>query len=212
MESAGEARNWKSVGLTVKLPALCDSCNSEWGSELETKMKSVVADMVSSGRPKCLNENEVAIIATFSLLKSFVVDYMREDDKSFYSCTERHSFRRDFTFPRGVQIWLASVSIDHGVFKASYFKLPLGVANRFELYVFTMSLGHLVIQIVSSRWSKKAHRRHAKPPSLTAPIAWLSSSIMVWPECDFPISWPPPLKLNSHALDQFVDRWKVLRR
>ena len=173
-ESAGEERNWKSVGLNVKLHALCDPCNNTWGSTLEDEMKSVTADMVSTGSPKHLNEKDIATIA--------------EDDESFYSRAERHSFRGDFTFPGGIQIWLASTTADHGVFKASYFKLPLGVANRFELYVFTMSLGHLVIQVVSSRWSKKVHRRHAKPPSLIAPIAWLSSSIMVWPECDFPIS------------------------
>lgn len=211
-ESAGKVHKFKSVGLNEKLPALCDPCNNVWGGDLETRMKSIVADMVSDGKPKRLNENEIAVIATFSLLKSFVVDYMREGEKSFYSLAERHSFRRDFTFPSGIRIWLASTSPDHGVFKTSYFKSPLGVSSRFELYVFTMSLGHLAIQVVSSRWSKKAHRRHEKPPSLPALITWSSSSILVWPDCNFPISWPPPLELTSHALDQFVDRWKVIGR
>jgi hypothetical protein len=210
----GIARKYKSVGLNEKFPALCDDCNNVWGSNFETRMKLVVADMVSKGTPKDLDNTDVATIMGLCLLKSFVCDHIRDDGKpSFYSRGERHAFRRNSTIPNGLQVWLARTDGSHGISKAGYGETPLNLPDRHEIYIFTVSLGQLVVQIASIRWAKKSRRKYEAPPVLMPPFAEGAYTIRVWPpDYDFPVHWPPPRQLKGESLNTFVDRWKTLRR
>lgn len=210
-EMKGKIRQWKTVGLSEKALLLCNPCNNVWGSQLETRMKVIIRDAVFDGAAIALTEKDITTIVTFSIMKSFVCDYMHEDTKSFYDRSERHSFRRDFTLPRGVQIWLASTTLDHGVYKAAYLKMPLNSSNRFEGYIFTVSLGRFVIQAVAARWSKKSWRRYAIPPRLPQDPLWSGYLIPIWPDSNIPVLWPPPKQLGSQDLDAFVERFANLK-
>src|SRR6266478_2446773 len=163
----GKALNWKSVGLNEKAPVLCDGCNNVWGSDIGAKVKGVAANMITDGAAIKLTESDIAIIATYSLMKAFVCDYMQDEVESFYGFRDRYAFREDLTFPRSVQIWLARTFVGHGVFKGSYSRLSLKTPDRFQLYIFTISLGQLVIQVASSRWTKKSSRKYKKPPEFS---------------------------------------------
>jgi hypothetical protein len=209
-QMAGTARQWKTIGLNEKAPVLCDDCNNTWGSDIETKMKSVVADMVANGAAIELNKSDIAIIVTYSLMKAFVCDYMQDEVESFYSLRDRYAFRADLTFPRGVQIWLARTFVGHGVFKGGYTKLPLKTPDRFQLYVFTVSLGQLVIQVASSRWTKKSSRKYKKPPEFSFPPDSFSTTI--WPVCTIPAYWPPLEQLRGHDLNAFIERFRTITR
>jgi hypothetical protein len=211
-EMEDEVLHWKCVGLNETMPVLCEPCNNVWGSNLEAQMKDVVAEMVRHATPKMLSETDIKIIARFALMKSFVAEYMRESGKSFYDRATRFSFRRDFTFPSGIQIWLGNTTLEHGVFKASYAQLPLNNPQRFEIYIFTISCGHLVIQVTSSRWMKKAYRRHANPPKLTHAAIWSTVSTRIWPGSSATIPWPPPVQMQSGVLASFAERWRKLNR
>jgi hypothetical protein len=210
-EMKGKVHQWKSVGLNEKALVLCESCNNVWGSQLETRMKLIIRDAVFDGTAMELARKDIATIVAFSIMKSFVCDHMDEDTKSFYDRSERHSFRRDFTLPGGVQIWLANTTLDHGVYKAGYLKMPLNNPNRFEGYIFTVSLGRFVIQSVAARWSKKSRRRHAAAPRLPQSLLWSGCLIPIWPDCNLPVFWPSPKQLGSQDLDALVDRFRNMK-
>jgi len=208
-----EVLRFKSVGLHEKAPVLCDDCNNVWGSQIETKTKLVIADMASKGSPAKLSDVDVMTIAIFAMMKAFVGDYMHEQTKSsFHSRAERFAFRRDFTFPVTVQIWLSRLTGEHGIFKIMYSKLPSNIPKRFELCVFTVTMGQLVIQLVSSRWSKKSLRRHADPPFLTQGTFWDAFSVDIFPYPSLPVHWPRPKQFDRLLLDEFIKRWEKVNR
>ena len=179
----GNERNWESVGLHLKFPVLCDPCNNEWGSDIETRMKNVSAGMVRDGEPTLLSASDVATIAIYSQLKAFICDYGQDQVPLFYASQERRAFRADFTLPPGVNMWLARTPGTHGIFNGAYAKPPLETPKRFHIYVFMVSIGQLVIQVTSARWTKKSNRKYAAPPNLTQASFWDRFSIPIWPNC-----------------------------
>ena len=64
-------------------------------------------------------------------------------------------------------MWLASLPIQHGIFKSFYAVAPQNVPRRFEINAFAYGLGHLVIQVSTCRWTNKRNRRFEPPPHLT---------------------------------------------
>ena len=211
-EMEDEVFHWKCVGLNETVPVLCVTCNNVWGGRLELQMKDVVAEMVRDATPKMLSKTDIETIARFALMKSFVAEYMRESGKLFYDRATRFSFRRDFTFPPGIQMWIGNTTLEHGIFKASYAQLPLNNPQRFELYIFTISCGHLVIQVTCSRWMKKAYRRHANPPKLTPAAIWSAVSTRIWPDGSVAIPWPPPVQMPKGVQGSLAERWRKVNR
>jgi hypothetical protein len=207
----GVERHWKSVGLREKAPVLCDVCNNEWGSRIETDMKKVVADMCLHGAPTDLTEQDVATIITFGLLKMMVGDCQEIHGHLFFDRTERRSFRRTLAIPKGTNVWLAFTPPGHGVYKGAYVAMDRKGPFGFEIYVFTVSMGRFVIQLATPRWYKKSKRRHASPPTLTQALIWGQHSVCIFPGRTFPIHWPPVSELGGQLLDEYVDRWRKLQ-
>jgi hypothetical protein len=208
----GKDRSWQTVGLRQKFPVLCDPCNNEWGSDIEARMRDVSSSMVKSGDRKLLDREDILAIHIYSQLKAFVCDYAQEEVESFYGPGERRAFRSDLTFPSGTSIWLARTDDDHGVFDGAYAKPPLNTSRRFHTYIFMTSLGQLVIQLTSVRWTKKSNRKFADPPLLTQDVRWDSFSIPIYPKVRLPVNWPPQHQLVFEDLKGFFERWQKLNR
>jgi hypothetical protein len=137
---------------------------------------------------------------------------MHDNRPPFLSLLQRRAFAATLTIPTGVQMWLASVARQRGIFASYYFATKPGASRGFEFNVFTYGFGHLVIQVVAARWKKKANRRHASPPILTQDPAWDSVSVPFWPSDGTPISWPPPQHLGDQIVNKFINRWAHLIR
>jgi hypothetical protein len=209
-----EGRSWISIGLHQKFPVLCGTCNSAWGGSIETLMKNVSSSMVKNGDRALLNAEDLYTISIYTQLKAFVSDYSQQDSDvaSFYDIRERRAFRDNFAIPSGTNIWLARTFDDHGVFKASYGKSPINSPKRFHVHIFTVSLGQLLIQLTSVRWTKKSNRKFAAPPFLTQHHFWDRLSIPIYPKFSVPVDWPPLHRLGDDSLNEFVYRWKTLNR
>jgi len=206
----GEVRSWKSVGLNQKFPVLCNACNNEWGSSLETGMKNASAEMIKDGATTVLNAERISAIALYSQMKAFVCDYGQKHVAPFHDSHARQEFREDLIFPTGTQVWIARTTPMHGVFKGGYFKPSLSTPRRFQGYVFTISLGHLAIQVTCVRWTKKSNRKYLPCPLLTQGSIWNKLSIPIFPNCILPVIWPPLELLSQDLLDEFINRWKTL--
>lgn len=179
-------------------------------SDIEMRAIPILAGSVFDGTPKYFSPEDIANILIYGCLKYFVSDYHHtyESGRSFHTAFERSHFRRTLEAPIGMHAWIAKTGLTHGVYKGSYLKQPLKFPNRFELYVFTLSLGKFVIQILNIRWCKKSKRKYVKPPYLIQIPFWASSSIAICPVASFPVYWPPPLELASQTLDAYVERWR----
>lgn len=204
-------REWSSVGLHLKLPVLCGACNNEWGSDIESLMKNVSFGMIR-GERTTLNRQHLCAVSVYSQLKAFISDYGQEGMKSFYGLAERRAFRNALTFPPGTNIWLARTFDDRGIFIGTYGRPPHNIPKRLETHIFTMSLGQLLIQLTTTRWTKKSSRRYSDPPFLIQPAVWNDFSIPIYPEFPIPAHWPPPERVGDDLINEFLDRWKTLNR
>jgi hypothetical protein len=209
-EFDGGVRQWRDTGLNLKANVTCGTCNNGWMSDLESKSIPIISDMILKCSNTTLQSREIAIIAAIAFKNVIVADYMHDRRPPFFTFAERQSFANTLAIPDGVQMWLASVPVKHGLFKSYYGKSPSRTPDGFELNVFTYGVGHLVIQVVTSRWRKKFLRRHANPPFVTQDRAWDEVSVPFWPSDGTPIQWPAPAHLGNEIIDTFVHRWNRL--
>jgi hypothetical protein len=196
----------------AKTKVVCGDCNNGWMSDLETRVKLMIGDMVYKCTETTLQDKDIATVAAWVYTKAIVAEHSHDNTTPFWTFAERQPFRQTLSIPNGVQMWLASLAIEHGLLKSYFVQTPLNTPRRFELNVFTYGLGHFVIQVVTARWNKKAFRRHAPPPILTPASVWDSCSIPFWPSNGTPVSWPPAAHLIDRAVEQFVQRWMLLER
>jgi hypothetical protein len=208
----GVPHSWHGNKLDVKAKVVCERCNNGWMSDLETKTKPIVQDMILECAKTTLQSEQVELIAALSFKNAVVADHAHSNRLPFFTSSERRLFVRTLTIPGGIQMWLSSMSSQQGVFKSMYLQTPVGTPNGFELNAFTYGIGHLVIQVVTPRWKKKSLKRHSPPPRLTQAEEWNSLSIPFWPAIGSAVSWPSLVHLRDEDVDAFVQRWKNLAR
>lgn len=211
-DAEGRVQTWEHDKLTPKAKVVCRRCNNEWMSEVSTKAKTFIGEAVCNRSAAVLNRDGIAAIAAWGFLKAIVSDHMNVLLEPFYSFADRQLFRQTLAIPCGVQMWLAGTLRHRGVFKGYTIDTPLNTPQRFELNCFTYSLGHFVIQVVGSKWKRKAHRRHTPPPGVKQAMTWAPTSIYFWPEVSPPIAWPPAMFLGDRAMEHFINRWSRLAR
>jgi hypothetical protein len=211
-EADGTLRQWPKKSLDEKARVVCGLCNNGWMSDLECQAKTIVDDMALYCTPKALHARDLTILAASAFKGAIVADLMHDNRPPFFSLFQRRRFAKDLTIPSGVQMWLGSIAHQRGLFKSYYAVTKAGTSQGFELNIFTYALGHLVIQVVSAKWKKKAHRRHASPPALTQAVEWDAVSVPFWPNCGATVSWPPPMHMGDAVVDEFVRRWGNIKR
>jgi hypothetical protein len=207
-ELDGSIRQWKSGKLNSKTKVVCGACNHGWMSDVENGTKSVIQRMAVSCEPTTLNTGDIEAVAQFAFLKAVVADHSHDNRRPFFTLAERYHFRKTLEIPAGVQLWLASMPKQHGVFKSHYAVAPQNLPGRFEINAFTYGLGHLVIQTSTCRWTKKLNRRFAPPPHLTQASEWNPISIVALPVMRDSISWPPSGHMGLELIDEYAQRWK----
>ena len=211
-EIDGQVLKWSSSKLDWQTKVVCGQCNNTWMSDLVSQTKAIAKDMILAAREIILKPTDIQTIAAYAFMKSVVADHSHENRESFFTLSERRSFRQTLCIPDGVQMWLASLPFQHGLFKSMTIEAPLNTPNRFEVNVFTYGVGHLVIQVAASRWKRKALRRHARPPVLTQGTDWDTCSIPFWPKRSNSLSWPPAQHMGRPLIDPFIGRWIDIER
>jgi len=208
----GTVDRWAKWKLNEQAKVVCAKCNNEWMSALEDRTRAVINQMAIHNRPQSLDAPDLRLIAANTFKGAVVADLMHDHRPPFFSLSQRRRFAAKLDIPDGIQMWLASMTTAHGLFKSYYFTTKTGTPGGFEFNVFTYGLGHFVVQLSAARWKKKAHRRHANPPRLTQSHFWDSMSIPFWPDYTVHTSWPPPQHLPDEIVDQFVMRFGNISR
>jgi hypothetical protein len=194
--------------LNHKTKVVCSDCNSGWMSALENQVKPIVEEMVCNCSPGVLQFSDLAVIAQWAFVKAVVAEHSHDNRKPFFGFAERQAYRETLTVPPGVQMWIASVPKQHGLFRSGVAESPRNTPRRFELQVFTYGLGHLVVQVVTSRWKRKSFRKYERPPFVTQNPVWDELSIPFWPNNQSPIAWPAHAHMSIELANEYAERWK----
>lgn len=211
-EPDGTSKTWPATKLDLKTWEVCHKCNSGWMSDLESRTRNIVKDMIVQGKPRILEIRDLQTIASLVFIKAVIADRI-SDVPPFLSRAARFSFRRTLTIPPGTQMWLASLPTSYkGIYKGFYLETPGTTSNDFKAQVFTLAAGHLAVQAAISRWRKRTAGRETNEISLTQHPIWGDVSIAFWPSNGNSIAWPPRKNLLGIEVDEFINRWCRLVR
>lgn len=210
-EKDGTVRTWRTNLLNEKFKVVCDRCNSGWMSELESRTKQFASGMVAQCSPVILQPRDVATIAALTLAKAVVAEHRYNHTHPTLSYGERHLFAETLEFPPGVQMWLASRPILHGIFDNDYLEPPINTrGGAFKAQVFTYGIGYPVVQLTILRYKSKRRRKYADQLSFRQDHRWEDFSVPLWPSTGAVVSWPPRKHLPNELVEAFIQRWKHL--
>ncbi len=211
-EEDGSVKTWQKAVLDSKTKVVCSSCNNGWMSGIEASTKAIAKDMVASGASTKLDSEAIGVLAAFGFLKAVIADHSHDHAPPFYPFAERQQFGTSLTIPDGVQVWIAALTYQHGLFKSGTLRSKLDQADRSEINVFTFGMGRLVLQVTCSRWMKKAYRRHAFSPSLSQHPIWDRCAMPIYPIKAELVGFPPPRSLAEQDIPTFVERWNTIQK
>jgi hypothetical protein len=208
----GQLRQWETVGLNQAATVVCEKCNNEWMSRIETETKPVICDLMKYGYPLSFLPIGIATLAAFTFKNAIISDHIHRERKPFFSVSDCVLFMNKLRIPDGVQMWMASSGSDRfgGVYHSYKFKIdaPPGPLRDVEFLCFTWSAGYLVLQVLAPRWKRHARRREPLP-TLSPDEKWGSVSVRFWPKDGGPVAWNPTYDLGGNALEIFKNRWTV---
>ncbi|HTS38766.1 MAG TPA: hypothetical protein VMH04_24040 [Candidatus Solibacter sp.] len=206
----GRVFKYPKKKLNIKAKVVCGDCNSGWMSDLENNTKPFLQDMILFRKETVLMPSQIALLSAVSFKNAVVADHMQDNSPRFFPFITRQRFGRTLRVPNGVQMWTAALGINRGIFRSGDLKTKPGFSGGFEINIFNYAVGYFAVQVNSSRWKRKTHRRNTAPPRLTQNIHWNAASVPFWPPENSPFRWPPLKLLGDDTIDEFCDRWQRL--
>ena len=204
-DGVATSKVWRTeVIAAIEVPVVCggsaDGCNGGWMSGLDGQVKHLLTPMML-GKPRTLSPEEQLTIATWTAMKSMVLEYVWEPEQVVVLPQEARTFVfRQQRPPANMQIRIAAVE-SRGrpalIYRRVYQLQPQAPSSmalpRFASCS-TFVLGCFVVQAYGT-----SNITPAAPSSPHGP-----SYFVMNPPTDTAISWPPPEPLDDAGLDQFA--------
>ncbi len=207
-ETESGKKQYIKRSLDWKAPVVCEKCNNEWMSRLESAhAKPAMENLILSDKLTSLKPERLKSIANFAFKTAVIADHLSLEDRGgpFFTREARYSFAATLAIPRGVQMWISAFKEEgHGVARTVYHQSPADTVARFELYVLTFGAGFLLFQVVGARWLTPSMRGH---PFVTQAKFWNKFSIPFWPPNGEAVLWPPNKQFQLRLIKPFITRW-----
>lgn len=173
-----QGKQWLSKDAGKKVKAVCASCNNHWMSDLEDKSKPLLAPAIR-GEKLVFSIADQTTIATWAAKTALMSELARLAAPSdFLSRPQhRHLFHHKEPAP-GTHVWLAAYKGS----KMAWFeqhRLELRGSTECDIgLATTMSIGHLVLQVIEVPEKIQMISKSGQLPQL-------------WPRPKAPVSFPP---------------------
>lgn len=201
-EVVREAENIKLADIKVR--RVCVPCNTGWMARIEEAAEDVLADLIK-GNPRTLDQEAMAIAATWGYLKCLVVDLSMNGRQTLVVPVVHAWFRQ---FQRPPDSALVALACYGGVRYPLYamagrnpFNIPgdTGGSYTVEMYTMVLGVGHLVVKVAG---------HHLPIPVDLSPAAGdRQFTSRVWPQPDGTVRWPPGSMLDDTSLPEFARRF-----
>jgi hypothetical protein len=197
---------WDSTTLDWKAKVVCKKCNETWMSAIESQhAMPALTELIRGDSGVPVTGVRARSIALFAFKTAVLFDCIAKARQFlFFPRCVRHEFRKSLTIPGNVNIWLAHLAHGTGGGVTSWYhegeRPPTG---RFEFYVCTYYVGHLVFQVVADR-----------PYTVYnfSPIpGYEYKSLKFWPTPFAFVQWPPAhVMQTTDEVYRFSQRWARL--
>jgi hypothetical protein len=196
---------------TVKVRAVCGSCNSGWMNTLETSARPYMTPLIT-GEPVALDWEQTTTIARWIAMKSIVAEHSTPET-AVTPRADREALRARGVIPDYFRIYIASHNAEFDTsfirhtsciaFRSTIPSPPLGgVANNIQSITFY--LGRVVAHVTAARVDNLDLEQ-----SILMPILYQNR---VWPPLHHEMVWPTnrPLSVSnvgqiSGSLDKFLN-------
>ena len=182
-------------------------------SDLEGRAKTLLSDVILDGKQTSFAGVDLNFLAAYAFEKSVVANYqtLRILGEPISTRAQRERFRTSLAIPANVRIWISSFqgqSRYSGRSNPRYAKStndppPLNDLNAFT---HTYVIGHLVFQVLSSRFNSILNRGRWVQLPEQDDRTWNPASQQIWPSPTSTITWPTKY-LGPNTIEPFVDRW-----
>jgi hypothetical protein len=199
--------------LTVKLPVVCERCNSGWMSALTLKTKGSFWRAMLECEPFSLDASNAALLAAFTFMKAVVTDYSLDDDP-FFSRADRERLRTNLTVPPLTKIWVAAYQGAPRFSAKNHLSIVApnsssgGPFFGMQFCSFTYVVGQLAVQLLAPRWKHISDR--GKPMLTISPnVYWQPAAIQFWPHDGSLLVWPPEKYMGDNVIEAFIYRFNM---
>jgi hypothetical protein len=196
---------WIQPELNWKTKVVCDKCNNEWMSNIESQhAKSAMTDLILGKKGVEISHTRAHSIALFAFKTAVLFDHIRRESPPFFTRSARFLFRERLEIPCTVRMWMAAVERPGNGSAITWYQTGhLNTDNTVELYACTFSCQHFCFQVVAER-----------RPSSVALIPcdrFEQLAVPFWPAIARNFVWPAPSALRSvEEFQTFSARWKKL--
>lgn len=222
----GEIKAWRRPGgtHTIKMRVVCNECNSEWMSRLETAAKVFIEPMMR-GRPLMLTEDSLRVIASWVALKNFIYENDRtvgEPALPTFSQPIRTQFMRDhipippnYSVPLGYKMWMGHPAGPRWYNSAMRYSgnvllsrtpldpgnLPPAPIRARNIQSMTWGVFHLLFYVIGTT-----------DPDLHNAIGWETPKrvAQLWPLRGGPIYWGPAPTMSDAEIEDIAGTLKRL--
>jgi hypothetical protein len=183
----------KTRGFQNTVKAVCRDCNHGWMSDLETSCRPLLSDVIKDGTGKRFTPSDATKLAAFTFKNAVIANYGNPRREPFFTRAAREWFRTTNQIPPNVHMWIAALSTPEatGAFLGYVISDENAVRGALwhdgEIYIFTFSVGNLVLQLRAFRYGNLVNRAPEVPVSLIQNPFWDDFTV------DNPITWPPLL-------------------
>lgn len=151
---------YESRTFTARARFVCQNCNNGWMSDLEDRVKPLLAPMMTSELAIVLRPDELAVLSAWAAKTTFVLFRSRPNQPVAISNEQCVELRKAVRPPAGMQVWIGRR--DHGV-NWPYRCLTLageamldgkpasGIADEYNVWQAMVAIGHVVFYVFGHR-------------------------------------------------------------
>jgi hypothetical protein len=189
---------WTNSIIDLKIKRVCGrTCNSGWMQELDQAVLPIVTPMVQ-GLPLSVGSSGLTLLAAWAAKVQMLFQYAVRPVRPVSSDRLASLFQR--RQPSLVTYaWVAAYAGQRSIWcssRALQLERPSKPGLFMDGELFTMAVGHLVVQVFVGPESEDG-RVSPQVPEEVRP--WI---LPIWPAVDH-ISWPPLLSLDDESLDRY---------
>ena len=195
----GPHDTWDARPFTATLRDVCRSCNQGWMSEIEVEAKEYMEPLIAGQENIVIDPDAQWAISRWAYLK--VLLFERIDKRQRLLPERRYreiyeSSQSEPTLPAIMSVFLAAHEGQrHGQY--AHRLLADAETRKPELFVGTITIRHLVVQIIEDIATDSEIKTFQHDPRVA------SSAARIWP-FRRPFKWPPGPALTDSGLEVFA--------
>lgn len=195
---------WTAQTLNQTVRMACASCNHGWMSDLETRVRPVIAPMIQTVTSAALDLASQATVAAWAIKTAMVSEFLKNQRQRYFTPAERRTFMGTLSPASvvGAYVWLACYLGRPNTLHNLTAELTRaeGIAGHMS----TTAIGYFACQVF-------VDRAMAGQQVVTSvqPGPWDELLVQIWPPLGSLVAWPPVRGMDDLGFVKWFRRFNL---